>query len=205
MNLVRLLRRNLAAYRTFLTAVVVLQFVGVVAMLYLPSLNADIIDNGVARGDTDYILHTGGVMLAVSLAQIVCSTGAVWFGARTAMSFGRDTAQLLFEVAPRDVGQQIALEHQRARARVAAHLATDVERHRPGQPEVREEQRATGPRQRLVALATRVALDLLAVVAAFDVADAVLAGLDEVRDRHGVGLGRRRSSCRIHDHDPRFR
>ena len=96
MNLVRLLRRNLAAYRTFLTAVVVLQFVGVVAMLYLPSLNADIIDNGVARGDTDYILHTGGVMLAVSLAQIVCSTGAVWFGARTAMSFGRDVRGELF-------------------------------------------------------------------------------------------------------------
>ncbi|RYP85020.1 ABC transporter ATP-binding protein [Nocardioides guangzhouensis] len=96
MNLLRLLRRNLAAYRTFLTAVVVLQFVGVVAMLYLPSLNADIIDNGVARGDTDYILHTGGVMLAVSLAQIVCSVGAVWFGARTAMSFGRDVRGELF-------------------------------------------------------------------------------------------------------------
>ncbi len=96
MNLVRLLRRNLAAYRTFLTAVVVLQFVGVVAMLYLPSLNADIIDNGVATGDTGYILHTGAVMLGVSLLQITCAVTAVWFGARTAMGFGRDVRGELF-------------------------------------------------------------------------------------------------------------
>ena len=54
-----------------------LQFVGVVAMLYLPSLNADIIDKGVAIGDTDYIVRTGAVMLAVSLLQIVCSVIAV--------------------------------------------------------------------------------------------------------------------------------
>ena len=58
---------HLAPYRTWLAAIVVLQFVGVVAMLYLPSLNADIIDNGVATGDTGYIVRTGGVMLAVSL------------------------------------------------------------------------------------------------------------------------------------------
>ena len=73
-----------------------LQFVGVVAMLYLPSLNADIIDNGVATGDTGYIVRTGGVMLAVSLVQIVCSVGAVWFGARTSMSLGRDLRAALF-------------------------------------------------------------------------------------------------------------
>ena len=90
MALLRLLRSHLATYRTFLTAVVVLQFVGVVAMLYLPSLNADIIDNGIATGDTGYILRVGGVMLAVSLVQIVCAVSAVWFGARTAMGFGRD-------------------------------------------------------------------------------------------------------------------
>ena len=65
---------------------VVLQFVGVVAMLYLPSLNADIIDKGVAIGDTGYIVRTGGLMLAVSLVQVVCSVAAVWFGARTAMA-----------------------------------------------------------------------------------------------------------------------
>jgi len=94
--LLSLLRERLVPYRTYLTAVVVLQFVGVLAMLYLPSLNADIIDNGIVLGDTGYIMRTGGMMLAVSLVQIVCSVGAVWFGARTAMSFGRDVRAALF-------------------------------------------------------------------------------------------------------------
>ncbi len=65
-----LLRERLAPYRRFISAVVVLQFVGVVAMLYLPSLNADIIDKGVATGDTGYIVRTGGVMLGVALLQV---------------------------------------------------------------------------------------------------------------------------------------
>jgi ATP-binding cassette subfamily B protein len=94
--LLSLLRERLAPYRTYLTAVVVLQFVGVVAMLYLPSLNADIIDNGIVLGDTAYIIRTGGTMLAVSLVQIACSVAAVWFGARTAMSLGRDLRAALF-------------------------------------------------------------------------------------------------------------
>ncbi len=94
--LYRLLRERLAPYRTLLGAVVVLQFIGVVAMLYLPSLNADIIDRGVATGDTAYIVHTGAVMLAVTLLQVVCSVGAVWFGARTSMSLGRDVRAALF-------------------------------------------------------------------------------------------------------------
>ena len=94
--LIRLLRERLAPYRTFLGAVVVLQLVGVVAALYLPSLNADIIDRGVATGDTGYIVRTGGVMLAVALLQVVCSVSAVWFGARTAMGFGRDLRAALF-------------------------------------------------------------------------------------------------------------
>jgi ATP-binding cassette subfamily B protein len=97
--LLRLLRTHLRPYRGWLGAVVVLQLVGVLAMLYLPSLNADIIDRGVATGDTGYIVRTGGVMLAVSLVQIVSSVAAVWFGARTAMGFGRDLrAQLLHRV-----------------------------------------------------------------------------------------------------------
>ena len=70
--------------------VVAFQFVGTMASLYLPSLNADIIDKGVATGDTGYILRTGGLMLAVTLVQIACSIVAVYFGARTAMGFGRD-------------------------------------------------------------------------------------------------------------------
>ena len=94
--LVRLLRSSLQPYRPLLVAVVVLQLVGTTASLYLPSLNADIIDNGVARADTGYILRTGAVMLAVSVVQIACSVGAVWYGARTAMGFGRDLRARVF-------------------------------------------------------------------------------------------------------------
>jgi len=94
--LLTLLRRHLRPYAPWLACVGVLQFVGTVAALYLPSLNADIIDKGVATGDTDYILRVGALMLAVSLAQVACSIGAVWFGARTAMAFGRDVRRELF-------------------------------------------------------------------------------------------------------------
>jgi ATP-binding cassette subfamily B protein len=94
--LVRLLREHLRPYRHWLMAVVGLQLVGTIAALYLPTLNADIIDNGVSKGDTGYILRTGGWMLAVSLIQIACSIVAVYFGARTAMSFGRDVRGALF-------------------------------------------------------------------------------------------------------------
>jgi ATP-binding cassette subfamily B protein len=94
--LVRLLRDHLRPYRRWLAAIVALQLVGTMAALYLPSLNADIIDSGVSTGDTGYILRTGGWMLSVSLVQIVCSVVAVYFGARTAMSFGRDVRAALF-------------------------------------------------------------------------------------------------------------
>jgi ATP-binding cassette subfamily B protein len=94
--LVRLLRSYLLPYRTLLAAVVVLQLFGTLAALYLPSLNADIIDNGVAKADTGYILRTGTMMLAVTLVQVVCSVTAVYFGARTAMGFGRDTRAAVF-------------------------------------------------------------------------------------------------------------
>ena len=101
-----LLRRFLRPYRRWLLAVVVLQLVGTMASLYLPTLNADIIDNGIAKGDTGYILGTGGAMLAVSMVQIVCSLIAVYFGARTAMSFGRDLRGAIF----RRVGEFSARE-----------------------------------------------------------------------------------------------
>jgi ATP-binding cassette, subfamily B, multidrug efflux pump len=94
--LVRLLRSHLRGYARPLSAVVALQLVGTMAALYLPSLNADIIDQGIARGDTGYILSTGGWMLAVTLLQIACSVTAVWFGARTAMGFGRDVRSSVF-------------------------------------------------------------------------------------------------------------
>ena len=95
--LLRLLTEHLRPYRRQLGLVVLLQFVGTMAALYLPSLNADIIDNGVARGDTGYITRTGVVMLAVATVQILCSAGAVYVGARTAMGFGRDIRAALFD------------------------------------------------------------------------------------------------------------
>jgi ATP-binding cassette, subfamily B, multidrug efflux pump len=94
--LLRLTRRFLAAYRRPLMVVVVLQFIGTMGALYLPSLNADIIDNGVVTGDTGYILRIGVLMLGVAFVQIACSVGAVWFGARTAMGFGRDVRASIF-------------------------------------------------------------------------------------------------------------
>ncbi|MCW2761417.1 MAG: transporter ATP-binding protein [Marmoricola sp.] len=94
--LIRLVREYLQPYRRWIYVIVLLQFTGTVAALYLPSLNADIIDNGVATGDTSYILRTGGMMLAVALLQIGCSVAAVWFSARTAMSFGRDLRSAIF-------------------------------------------------------------------------------------------------------------
>ncbi|HEX5532320.1 MAG TPA: ABC transporter transmembrane domain-containing protein, partial [Actinomycetales bacterium] len=107
--LVRLLKTYLAPYKAPLAAVVVLQLLGTIAALYLPSLNAEIIDLGIARGDTGFILRTGAWMLAVTLAQIICSIGAVYFGARTAMSFGRDVRGGLFHrvgtFSAREMGQ----------------------------------------------------------------------------------------------------
>jgi ATP-binding cassette subfamily B protein len=107
--LIRLLRTYLRPYRQLLLLVVLLQLVGTMASLYLPSLNADIIDNGVARGDSGYIMRTGGWMLLVSALQIACSIAAVYYGARTAMSFGRDVRAALFrrvgEFSAKEVGQ----------------------------------------------------------------------------------------------------
>jgi len=94
--LVRLLREHLRPYRGAVVAVLALQLVQVIASLWLPSLNADIIDDGVARGDTATIWRLGGVMLAISLVQVAASIAAVWFGARAAMAFGRDVRARLF-------------------------------------------------------------------------------------------------------------
>jgi ATP-binding cassette subfamily B multidrug efflux pump len=94
--LVRLLRQYLAPYRTGVVAVLLLQLVQTIATLYLPSLNADIIDHGVAVGDTAYIVRIGAVMLGVSLVQVACAIAAVYFGARAAMALGRDLREGLF-------------------------------------------------------------------------------------------------------------
>jgi ATP-binding cassette subfamily B protein len=95
--LIRLLRGYLRPYARPLLVVLVLQFVGTMASLYLPSLNADIIDRGIALGDTGYIVRTGGWMLLVTGIQVVCSIAAVYFGARTAMGFGRDLRAAIFQ------------------------------------------------------------------------------------------------------------
>jgi ATP-binding cassette subfamily B multidrug efflux pump len=94
--LIRLLRTHLSRYRGALTAVVLLQLVQTTATLYLPSLNANIIDKGIARNDHRYIWHTGLLMLGVTCIQVVFAIGAVYFGARTAMAFGRDVRHNLF-------------------------------------------------------------------------------------------------------------
>jgi ATP-binding cassette subfamily B protein len=107
--LIRILRTHLRPYRRPVTFVVLLQLMQTLATLYLPTLNADIIDNGVIKGDTRYILHTGGLMLAVALLQIGCAVGAVFFGARTAMAVGRDMRQSIFSrvmaFSAREVGR----------------------------------------------------------------------------------------------------
>ncbi len=94
---VRLLREYLAPYRRWLTFIVVLQFTATVAMLFLPSLNADIIDNGVVAGDTGYVVRLGGVMLLVTLGQGVCQMTSAYFAGRSSMSFGRDVRTAIFK------------------------------------------------------------------------------------------------------------
>ncbi len=107
--LIRLLRAQLRPYRRPVATVVALQLVQTLATLYLPTLNAEIIDNGVITGDTGYIVRTGGVMIVVTLVQIICSIGAVYLGARTAMAVGRDLRLAVFsrvqDFSARDVGR----------------------------------------------------------------------------------------------------
>ncbi|MFC8410036.1 ABC transporter ATP-binding protein [Arthrobacter sp. NPDC057259] len=92
----KLLVQYLRPQRALLLAVVVFQLAASIASLYLPTLNADIIDQGVARGDTDYILRTGGQMLMITLLQIACTIAAVYFGAKAAMALGRDVRGAIF-------------------------------------------------------------------------------------------------------------
>jgi ATP-binding cassette subfamily B multidrug efflux pump len=94
--LIRLLRSYLRQYRKPLSFVLLLQFAQTLATLYLPTLNADIIDKGVVLDNTHYILKTGGFMLAITLVQIVCAVGAVYFGAKVAMALGRDVRHGIF-------------------------------------------------------------------------------------------------------------
>jgi ATP-binding cassette subfamily B multidrug efflux pump len=92
----KLLVRYLRPHWPLLAAVIVFQLLQSIASLYLPTLNADIIDEGVAKGDTGYIMSTGAVMLGITLAQIVCAIIAVYFGAKAAMRVGRDLRGAVF-------------------------------------------------------------------------------------------------------------
>ncbi|GAA5087040.1 ABC transporter ATP-binding protein [Microbacterium yannicii] len=95
--LAKLLVRYLKPSGWLLLGVLLFQSASALASLYLPSLNADIIDNGVSKGDTEYIWRTGTIMLTVSLAQIVASIIATYFAARAAMKLGRDVRDDIFE------------------------------------------------------------------------------------------------------------
>ncbi|MEU9480513.1 ABC transporter ATP-binding protein [Streptomyces sp. NPDC048191] len=92
-----LLHTYLRPYSKPIALVVVLQLLQTCATLCLPALDARIIDNGVVRGDTGYILTFGAVMLAVTLAQVACSIGAVYYSARTACALGRDLRRAVFD------------------------------------------------------------------------------------------------------------
>ncbi|MFD9815654.1 ABC transporter ATP-binding protein [Streptomyces sp. NPDC059080] len=95
--LVRLAWAHLRPHRRAISLIVLLQLIQTLATISLPTLNADIIDNGVVRGDTGYILRIGGFMIAIALLQVVCATGAVYVGARTAMRLGRDIRAAVFD------------------------------------------------------------------------------------------------------------
>ncbi|MBM3660027.1 MAG: ABC transporter ATP-binding protein [Actinobacteria bacterium] len=106
--LTRLLRRFLRPYRGQLVLVFLLTCVQVACQLFLPTLNADIIDQGVLTGDTAYIWRTGGVMLLVTFVQVVFAIVAVYFGSRVAMAFGRDIRQALFHQVTGFSAQDVA-------------------------------------------------------------------------------------------------
>ncbi len=94
--LASILRRFLRPHGALIAGVVVFQFGQAIALLFLPALNADIIDRGIAMGDIGYILRVGGVMLLITLVQIACAITAVYFSARVAMAFGRDLRAAVF-------------------------------------------------------------------------------------------------------------
>nr|WP_206440847.1 ABC transporter ATP-binding protein [Streptomyces scabichelini] len=91
------MRAHLRPYKKAIVLLVLLQFLQTCASLYLPTLNADIIDNGVVQGDTGYIISFGALMIGVSLVQVVCNIGAVYYGARTASAVGRDIRAGVFD------------------------------------------------------------------------------------------------------------
>ncbi|GAB1642034.1 ABC transporter ATP-binding protein [Krasilnikovia sp. MM14-A1259] len=107
--LIKLMRAHLRPYRRAITLIVLFQFLQTLATLYLPTLNADIIDNGVVPGDTDHVIRVGATMLGITLIQIAAQIVAVYYGAQTAMAVGRDVRAAIFgrvqDFSAREVGQ----------------------------------------------------------------------------------------------------
>jgi ATP-binding cassette subfamily B protein len=105
----RLLSTVLAKYKGLLWVVIVFQAIQSVAGLFLPTLNSDIINNGIVKQDIGYIWRIGGLMLVVTILQVGFSVIAVYFGSKVAMGFGRDVRRSLFhqvnDFSAREVAQ----------------------------------------------------------------------------------------------------
>jgi ATP-binding cassette, subfamily B, multidrug efflux pump len=107
--MIGLLRTYLAPYKAPIALALLLLLVGAIGNLYLPDLNADIIDNGVVKGDTDYIVRVGALMLVVTAILGVASVAAVFIGARVAMGFGRDVRRAVFSTV--ETFSQVEVNH----------------------------------------------------------------------------------------------
>ncbi|KQB87527.1 ABC transporter ATP-binding protein [Corynebacterium lowii] len=107
MNFLRLIGSRARPYTGALIAILVLQTISTLATLYLPSLNARIIDEGVSRGDVDLIWNLGAIMLGVAFLQVISACIAVWFGARTSMGTGRDIRSDVFRQVSRFSAEDI--------------------------------------------------------------------------------------------------
>ena len=107
--MIGLLRTYLAPYKGPIAIALLLLLVGAIGNLYLPDLNAEIIDNGVVKGDTDYILRVGALMLVVTAVLGVASVAAVFIGARVAMAFGRDVRRAVFSTV--ETFSQVEVNH----------------------------------------------------------------------------------------------
>ena len=108
MDLLRIIGRYAKPYTGLIAAVLVLQLITTLATLYLPDLNADIINNGVAQGDVPYIWRTGRVMLVVAFAQVIAAVAAVWFASKVAMKTGRDIRSAVYDRVSRYDSEDMA-------------------------------------------------------------------------------------------------
>jgi len=107
--LYRLVAHNLAPHKGALITIVVLQFLSTLATLYLPTLNADIIDDGVVKGDINTIMSLGGWMLLITAGQVICAIAATFLSARVAMGLGRSVRRDLFDKVETFSAQEVGI------------------------------------------------------------------------------------------------